>query len=205
MLGSATASLAQDAQWRVAGGLEYAHVTGDDGYLGAGPGVSGGVEFALTEAFTIGVEGGVARHRRDLDFYAIAFDADGRLLPLPYTERWEGTARFVMLTVAHAWGATSIRPVVLASAGMMSHGGTSGRPLTTPQVPPGYTLQHDGGVVTRRGRHVTAFAFEGGGGVDIDVAPRVTLRPFAALRLTGTGNVGPKYIIRSGARVVVAW
>jgi hypothetical protein len=200
----ATASFAQDRPWRVAGALEYARITEDEGFLGAGPGVSGGVEFALTEATTLGVDGGATRHIRDLDFHAVAFDAEGRPVPLPYTERWEGTAGFVMITVAHAFGATPIRPVVWGGAGLMSHGGTSSRQLTTPQVPPGYILQDDDGF-TRQGRRVTAFAFEGGGGMDVEVTPRVTVRPFAALRLANTANVGPKYIIRSGARVAVAW
>jgi hypothetical protein len=204
LVSGATASFAQDGPWRVTGSAEYARITEDDGFLGAGPGVSGGVEFALTDATTIGVDGGMTRHIRDLGFHAIAFDADGRPVPLAYTLRWEGTARFVMLTVAHAFGTTSIRPVVWSGAGWMSHGGTSSRPLTMPQVPPGYILQDDPGVA-RQGRGVTAFAFEGGGGIDVEVTPRVTVRPFAALRLANTGNVGPKYIIRSGARVAVAW
>jgi hypothetical protein len=46
---------------------------------------------------------------------------------------------------------------------------------------------------------------DGGGGVDIRLAGPVTIRPFAGLRLVNTGNFGPKYIIRTGARIAVRW
>lgn len=199
-----TASLAQDGRWRVAGAVEYAHITEDDGFLGAGPGASGSLEFALTDATAIGVEGGVIRHIRDLDFHAIAFDPNGRIEAFPYTERWEGTATFVMGTASHAFGSARARPVVWGGVGVMSHGGTSRGPRTLPQIPAGYTLQ-DGDAVARRGRSSSAVATEGGAGVDIGVAERVTIRPFAGLRLVNTGNVGPKYIIRTGARVTMSW
>jgi hypothetical protein len=46
---------------------------------------------------------------------------------------------------------------------------------------------------------------DGGAGVDIDLGDRLVLRPFAGLRLVDTGNVGPKYILRGGARIAVGW
>lgn len=204
LLAAPLPSLAQDGQWRVAGAVEFAHVTEDDGLLGSGPGGSGSVEFGLTEATAAGVEIGVMRHVRDLGFHAIAFDPSGRIDAFPYTERWEGTATFVMGTVSHAFGSARARPVVWGGAGFMSHGGTSHRPRTMPVIPPGYTLQ-EGDAVARKGPSSSAVATDGGGGVDIDVADRLTVRPFAGLRLVSTGNVGPKYIIRAGVRVAVAW
>jgi opacity protein-like surface antigen len=204
LLALPSAGRAQEGRWRATAAVEYAHITEDDGFLGVGIGGGGGVEFALTDRTTLGLDVSAVRHIRDLEFYAVAFDAGGRPVPLPFTERWEGTARFGLVTIAHAFGTASLRPVVWGGAGMMSHGGTSSRPLTSPQVPPGYTLQ-EGDTFTRLGRSSTAFAFEGGGGVDIDVTPRVTQRPFAGLRLVNTENVGPKYIIRAGTRVAIGW
>jgi hypothetical protein len=199
-----TASLAQNGRWRVAGAVEYAHITEDDGFLGAGPGASGSLEFALTDATTIGVEGGLMRHIRDLDLHAVAFDPNGRIEALPYIERWEGTAAFVIGTVSHAFGSARARPVVWGGVGIMSHGGTSRGPRTLPQIPPGYTLQA-GDAVERQGRSSRARAMDGGAGVDIAVTERMVIRPFAGFRLVNTGNVGPKYIIRTGARVSMSW
>jgi hypothetical protein len=204
LLALPAASVAQDGRWRVAGSVEYAHITEDDGFLGAGPGGSGTVELRLTGATSVGVEVGAMRHVRDLGFHAIAFDANGRIEAFPYTERWEGTATFVMATVSHAFGSARARPVVWGGVGLMSHSGTSSGPLTMPEIPAGYTVQ-EGDVVARTGRSSSALAMDGGGGVDIDVADRVSVRPFAGLRLVNTGNFGPKYIIRAGVRVGVGW
>lgn len=197
-------SLAQDGRLRVAGAVEFARITEDDGFLGSGPGGSGAVEIRLTDLTSVGVEVSTLRHVRDLAFHAVAFDPGGRIDAFPYTERWEGTATFVMATVSRAIGSARVRPVVWGGVGGMWHGGTSRGPLTMPQIPPGYALQ-DGDVAAREGRSSIALATEGGAGVDIGVAGRVTVRPFAGLRLVNTGNFGPKYIIRVGARVAVAW
>lgn len=197
-------SFAQDGRWRVAGAVEFAHITEDDGFLGSGPGGSGAIEARLTDATSVGVEVGVIHHIRDLGFYAIAFDPGGRIEPFPYTERWEGTATFVMGTLSHAFGSARARPVIWGGVGAMSHGGTARGPRTMPQIPLGYTLQ-DGDAVPRKGRSSSALATEGGAGLDIDVTARLTLRPFAGLRLVNTGNVGPKYILRAGVRIAAGW
>jgi hypothetical protein len=197
-------SLAQDGRWRAGGTVEFAHITEDDGFLGSGPGVSGAVEVRLTDATAVGLEIGAMHHVRDLGFHAVAFDPDGRIEAFPYTERWEGTATFVMATVSHAFGSARARPVVWGGAGVMWHGGTSRGPLTMPAIPPGYTLQGDVGV-TREGRSSSGAAVDGGAGVDIDVMERMAVRPFFGLRLVNTENVGPKYIIRVGARFAVTW
>jgi hypothetical protein len=197
-------ALAQGGRWRAAGAIEFAHITEDDGFLGSGPGGSGAVEARLTDATSVGVEVGVMRHIRDLGFHAVAFDPAGRIEAFPYTERWEGTATFVMGTLSHAFGSARARPVIWGGVGSMSHGGTSRGPRTMPQIPPGYTLQ-DGDAVARKGRSSSAFAMEGGAGLDVDVTERLTLRPFAGLRLVNTGNVGPKYILRAGLRLAAGW
>jgi hypothetical protein len=197
-------SFAQDGRWRAAGAVEYAHITEDDGFLGSGPGVSGAVEVRLTGATAVGLEVGAMRHVRDLSFHAVALDPDGRIEAFPYTERWEGTATFVVATVSHAFTSARVRPVLWGGAGVMWHGGTSRGPLTMPAIPPGYTLQGDVGV-TREGRSSSGAAVDGGAGVDIDVVDRMAVRPYVGLRLVNTENVGPKYIVRVGARVAVTW
>jgi hypothetical protein len=188
----------------VVGTVAYARITEDDGYLGAGIDGAGGLQLHLTNATSLEIEIGRERHIRDLELFAVAFDAQGRPRGLPYTERWEGTATFVLGLVSHTFGSARVRPVVWGGGGLMSHGGTSRGPLTAPQVPPGFTLQ-PGDAEARRGRSSKAFAMDGGFGVDVRVTDRLTAGPIVGLRLVNTGNFGPKYIIRSGGRIRFRW
>jgi hypothetical protein len=199
-LAFASAAFAQSSRLSVVGGVDYARITEDDGYLGAGLGAAGGLQLHLTEATGLEIEVGRRRHVRDLGFHAVAFDPQGRVEAFPFTARWEGTATFVMATVSHAFGMRRVRPVVSGGGGFMSHGGTTRGPLTLPQIPPGHTAQ-PGDLDERKGTSSSGFAVDGGAGVDVRVSRRVTVRPLVALRLVGTGNVGPKYIIRTGARI----
>jgi len=186
------------------GTIEYARITEDDGYLGAGFGGAGGLQFRLTDATSVELEVGRERHVRDLGFSAVAYDAQGRPEPFPFTERWEGTATFVLGLVSHTFGSARVRPVVWGGGGLMAHGGTSRGPLTFPQVRPGFTLQ-PGSLDSRTGRSSTALVVDGGIGADVRLTDRLTVRPFGGLRLANTGNVGPKYIVRSGARIAYRW
>jgi hypothetical protein len=188
----------------VVGATEYARITEDDGYLGAGFGGAGGLQFHLTKATSVEIEIGRERHIRDLGLFAVAYDAQGRVEAFPFTERWAGTATFVLGLVSRTFGSARVRPVIWGGGGLMSHGGTSRRPLSPPQIPPGFTLQ-PGDVETRQGRSSKAFAMDGGIGADVALSDRVTVRPFGGLRLVNTGNFGPKYIIRSGARIALHW
>ena len=86
----------------------------------------------------------------------------------------------------------------------MHHGGTSSILVSTPQIPPGYTLQ-EGELITGRGPGSDALVVDGGAGVEVNLTDRVGVRPFAGLRLVSTGNFGPKYIIRGGVRLAVHW
>lgn len=204
VMGLPRASLAQPGRLSAVGTVEYARITEDDGYLGAGVGGAGGLQFHLTDATSVEVEIGLERHVRDLGFFALARDAQNRIQPVPYTEQWTGTATYVLGLVSHTFGSARARPVIWGGGGLMSHGGTSRGPLTLPEVPPGFTLEPIDTEV-RRGRSSKAFAMDGGGGVDIRLAGPVTIRPFAGLRLVNTGNFGPKYVIRTGARIAVRW
>jgi hypothetical protein len=188
----------------VIGGIEYAHITEDDGFLGKGLGGSAGIALHLTRATSLEVEVGWERHRRDLGFHAVAFDETGRVGAFPYTARWAGTATFVLGLVSHTFGTAKVRPLVWVGGGLMHHGGTSRGPLTLPAVPPGYTLQPDE-LRAGRGRSSDALTLDGGAGVEIELTDRVGMRPFAGIRLVNTGNVGPKYIVRGGVRLAVHW
>ena len=195
---------AGDAQtpwrWAVAGTLDYARITDDESFLGSGLGGAATLGWRLTGATGLEVEVGRTRHVRNLGFYAVAHDARGRPEAIPYTQRWQGTATFAIAAITHSFGAGAVRPVVWGGGGLMTHGGTVRGPVVLPQVPAGFTLQ-PGEAETRRGSSSRALALDGGFGVDVRVAPRVTLRPFAGLRLANTGNVGPKYVVRTGIRV----
>jgi hypothetical protein len=195
------AGSAQPNRRLLAGGsIEYARITDDESFLGSGLGAAGTVGWRFTDATSLEVEAGRTRHRRDLGLFAVARDAQGRLDALPYTQRWEGTATFVVASVAHAFGSGSVRPVVWGGGGFMRHGGTVRGPVVAPQVPAGFSLQ-PGDAETRRDGKSHGMVADGGFGVDVRVAPRITLRPFAGLRLTNTDNVGPKYVVRTGIRV----
>jgi hypothetical protein len=189
----------------VAAGAEYAHITEDEGFLGSGPGWMIGGEYKLTEATALGLELIFDRHVRDLNFFAVARDAQGRLQPLPYVERWEGEAIFVVGTVSHAFGVGRFVPIVFGGGGLMSHGGTLRGPRTAPEIPAGYVLEPGQVEPSRRGRSSRAVAIDGGGGVEWRVNERYALRPFGGIRLVNTGNAGPKYVIRGGVRAVVRW
>lgn len=194
-------ALAQPAgRLLAAGTIEYARMTDDESLLGSGVGVAGSVGWRFTGATSLEVEVGRTRHRRDFGLYAVVRDAQGRIDAIPFTERWEGTATFVVASVAHAFGSGAVRPVLWGGGGVMTHGGTVRGPVAPPQVPPGYTLQ-PGDADTRRGSKSSGLLADGGGGVDVRVGSHVTVRPFAGLRLTSTDDVGPKYIVRTGIRV----
>ena len=195
-----SASAQPAGRFSAAGTIEYARITDDESFLGRGAGVAGNAAWWLTGATALEIEAGRTRHVRDLGFFAVARDAQGRTEPIPYTQRWEGTATFVIASVSHTFGAGSVRPVLWGGGGVMSHGGTLRHPLVAPQPPPGFSLQ-PGDAETHRGARTQALAVDGGFGIDVRVAPRVTLRPFAGVRLANTGNFGPKYVVRSGVRV----
>ena len=201
MVTAPSAALAQSRPGpSVVGEIDYARITEDDGYLGAGIGGGGGVRFHLTDATSVGVEVSRSHHVRDLGLYAVAYDAAGRPEPFPFTVRREGNATWLLGTISHTFGSARVRPLVWGGGGMMWHGGTSRRPLAAPQVRAGFTLQ-PGTLESRRGESVSAFAADGGAGVEVWLSDRLAVVPFAGLRLANTGNFGPKYIVRGGARV----
>lgn len=197
---SGTASAQEPGRIGVAGTIDYTRITDDESFLGSGIGAAGSVRWRLTDATGLEVEVGRARHVRDLNLFAVARDAQGRFEPVPYTQRWEGTATFVVAAVSRRFGSGRARPVVWGGGGVMSHGGTRRAPLVAPQPPPGFSLQ-PGDPETHDGAGSTALVGDGGVGVEVRVAPRVTVRPFTGVRFANTGNFGPKYIVRGGVRI----
>jgi hypothetical protein len=185
----------------IVGEVDYTRITEDDGYLGAGIGGGGGVRFHLTDATSVGVEVGRTHHVRDLGLYAVGFDANGRIDAFPYTRRVEGNATWLLGTISHAFGSARVRPLLWGGGGMMWHGGTTSAPRTMPVVAAGFVLQpHD--LDSGRGPSVSALAGDGGIGVEVRASRKLSLVPFAGLRFANTANTGPKYIVRSGLRVV---
>lgn len=188
------------SRFAFAGTLDYARIMDDDSFLGSGIGAAGTLGWRLTDATSLEIEVGRTRHVRDLALHAVVRDAQGRFDGVPYTQRWQGTSTFVLASVGHAFGSGSVRPVIWGGGGWMTDGGTQRGPVALPQVPPGYSLE-PGQLDSVRGARATALALDGGAGVDVRVTPRVTVRPFAGLRLAHTGNFGPKYVFRTGVRV----
>jgi hypothetical protein len=195
------AALAQSrSPLSIVGGPEYAHITEDEGFLGAGFGGVFGLQFHLNRQTAVEIEVTRDHHVRDLDFFAVAHDPQGRPVPLPYTERWKGNATFVLGLISHRFGTSRAPLVVWGGGGIMTHSGTTRGPLTLPDVPPNYTIV-SADLQTRQGRRVNAMTGDGGAGVDVRLGERLTLRPFAGVRLTMAGGAGPKYIMRGGARL----
>jgi hypothetical protein len=197
---SGTASAQPSGRIGIAGTIDYARMTDDESLLGSGIGAAGSLQWRLSEATGLEVEVGRTRHVRDLNLFAVAHDSQGRFEPVPYTERWEGTATFLVASVAHAFGSGRARPLLWGGGGYMWHGGTRRGPVVAPQPPPGFSLQ-PGDAQTREGADTSALVADGGFGIDVRVAPRITVRPFAGLRLTSAGQIGPKYIVRTGVRI----
>lgn len=197
---SRTASAQPPGRIGVAGTIDYARMTDDESLLGDGIGGAASVRWRFTEDTALEVEAGRSRHVRDLHLFAVAQDAQGRIEPIPYTQRWEGTATFVIASVAHTFGSGRARPVLWGGGGLMSHGGTRRGPVGVPQAPPGFSLQPLD-TETRQGASSNALVADSGVGIDVRVAPRITVRPFAGVRLTSAEQVGPKYIVRTGIRI----
>jgi len=197
---SRSASAQAPGRVGVAGTIDYARMTDDESFLGGGIGGAGSVQWRFTEATGLEVEVGRTRHVRDLDLFAVAQDAQGRIQPVPYTQRWEGTATFLVASLAHTFGSGRARPVLWGGGGLMYHGGTRRGPVVAPQAPPGFSLQPLG-LETHEGSSSNALVADGGVGIDVRVAQRITVRPFAGLRLTSAEQVGPKYIVRTGVRI----
>ena len=183
-----------------AGTIEYARITDDESLLGAGIGGAGGVAWRLTDATALEIEAGRTRHVRDFHRVAVAVDGQGGFQQVPLVQRWEGAGTFVIASVAHAFGSGRARPVLWGGGGVMSHGGTRRGPVALPQVPPGFALQPLD-TETIEGESSRALVADGGAGLEVRLAPRVSVRPFVGVRFANTGNVGPKYVIRTGVRV----
>lgn len=113
--------------------------------------------------------------------------------------RSEGTATFVIGSVARQFGSARARPVIWGGAGIMHHPGTLGTVDEVIGLPPGVVLPPS--FADRRGPAVTALAFDGGAGLDVLTTDRLSARPYAGSRFIRTGNHGPKLEWRVGVRL----
>lgn len=218
LLAQAAAAGAQPAnRLGLGGGIEYANITEDDGFLGDGLGWTANVEWRWTRNTAVEFELSRERHVREGRAGTVFAQSDGSLVPYSFTWRWEGTATFLFGTVTRTFGAWRVRPLLFGGGGLMRHPGTmsittdfspSGEPFALPPdvpAPEAEAAPDPGARLYHRGRGATAAAIEGGGGLAVRAGERLVVRPYAALRLATTGNYGPKYIIRSGLRVMVLW
>ncbi len=179
------------------GGLEFAHITEDEGLLGTGPGVRGGLTIRLSPSTMVEFEIGAERHIRNFVFYGSP--TVPTFAPVPYEVRWSGTAGFGVARLTHAFGRRAVRPIAWGGAGVMHQAGTR------------HEITDDGGLpfpdAERRSVSpaVTAFVLDGGGGVDVAVGREWRVRPYAGMRLAFTGGYGPRYILRTGADIGWRW
>jgi hypothetical protein len=177
-------------------GFEIVHSTEDEGSLGMGPGILGGVTYQLTSATALAAEIGAQWHERNFTFLTAV---PGQIQPLPYEVRWSGRAVFLLATVRHAFGQGRTRPFVYGGGGLMHDNGTTSRITDRSQLPASVSLpNHDFQSPT-----ATVGALDGGAGVQVELRSGLSVRPFGGLRLTAAGETGPKYIIRGG--VAVGW
>jgi hypothetical protein len=122
-----------------------------------------------------------------------------------------------MGTVTRAFGDSRVRPMIWGGGGLLRHPGTmssatdfspAGEPFILPPwlpAPEAELAPDFGARLQSRGPGVTAAAIESGVGAAVSATDHLVVRPYATLRLANTGNYGPKYIIRSGVRVMVHW
>lgn len=144
----------------------YGSVWGDEGSLGKGGVVGGGGGFAITGH--LAVEGAVtaSRHER-AGFIA-----------------WEGEPRAVTARAVYRFGRSdsSARPFVAGGIGYFRYPGTvTETRFDSPGAPP-----H----IVSRDWLVSGRAFDAGGGVEVNLTPRLFLRPEFWLTLGG-GNHAP--------------
>jgi hypothetical protein len=180
-------------RWGAFAGVEVAHSTEDEGFLGAGPGVYGGVSYRLARNTSLAMEIGTERHVRDFRFLTAV---PGQIQPVPFDVRWAGSAVFLVANVQHGFGATRARPFVFGGGGLMHDAGTTRRIVDRSEVPASVTLPPHFDSPS-----ATVSVIDGGGGVEIRIRDRLRLEPFAGIRLASSGETGPKYIVRYGLTV----
>jgi hypothetical protein len=204
LIGPAPAGAQPASRWFAAGAVELARTTEDDGFLGSGPGWSAGLGLRLTSKTSVTIEVGGERHVRNLRHGFTVTDATGRLHTLFADTRWDGTGSFAIGAVSRTLGRGRARPVVWGGGGWLWHGGTRYIVVRRDELPPG--AEPPGWIYQdTTGRAVNAPVVEGGGGVEFEAGARLAVRPYASLRLIGTDNEGPKYVVRYGMSVRVGF
>jgi hypothetical protein len=164
--------------WRIVAGIGFGRVYDDEGSLGSGPEVSGGVGFRLTRTWSI--EGVVSRHRHERnDAFRVdshATSAVGRLVA--HVGREDGPARLFLS----------------AGGGVVRHAGTVSFAGGPPVPPAAY--------------EATGALLELGVGVDIAASQRWFIRPGVQVRVSKLDRptFGPEPPYSTGlATVTVGW
>jgi len=160
----------------------------DEGSLGSGMGLGGGITVGLTTAVAVEVDLLRGRHER--------MTSDGGL-------RWQGTPIIATAGVRYRFGGGRVRPYVSGGAGVLRYSGsfTEARPI---RLPPGATTaDYPMRTVSRSG---SAFVMAGGLGVEIDIANGWFVQPDARLVLTNPDNPQPLFFVtRSGVSFGYRW
>jgi hypothetical protein len=135
-------------------------------------------------------------HRRDLTFYAVTLDPDGRPMATPYTSALTGSATYALAQLRYAFSDSRVRPYVAGAIGVMRYSG-NGWGAVFPPV--------EGVVRPTGGITATARAMSGTVGLDAFVTRRVSFGPYFSLLLANTGETGTKNALHGGVRATFAW
>jgi hypothetical protein len=182
--GAAAAQPASDVRFEAFGDIGYARTWDDEGLLGSGAGLSGGVGVLLTDRITVQAVVSRIPYYRDIEYLTF----DGRVL----FAGAEASFRSVRRTV---------RPFLTAGAGVFHDSGVWVQKTIVDLSQPR--------VHTTIDREYTLAAFTTSGGLDIALTERASLR--AGVRLygllqTGQGrDLAPHSIIQPGVGFAWRW
>jgi hypothetical protein len=182
--GTASAQPASRTRFEAFGDIGYARTWDDEGLLGSGAGLSGGIGIRLTDRTTVQALVSRTPYHRDIEYLTF----DGRIL-------------FAGAEASFRSARRTVRPFVTAGAGVFNDSGAwVQKTIVDPSQPRVHTSVE---------RDYTLAAFTVSGGLDVALSERASLR--AGVRLygllqTGEGrDLAPHTIIQPGVGVAYRW
>jgi hypothetical protein len=183
----------------------YGHVTEDDGFLGDGLEVGGGVRLFLNDRLFFPVE--VVHQRIGTNFdRLVAFDDPASPTGVPFfvslNLRFQGSATFVTTGIGRRYLSGQVRPSLTGEVGFMHYSGLESSVENEEAIPDRLVPQEP-----LTGRSVgTNTVFVGStGSLWFQIGERWHVQPGGGLRFAVTGNDGPKYILRIHISGGVSW
>src|SRR5262245_32144026 len=169
-----------DSRWLVFSDVAYARTWDDEGLLGHGAGLSGGVGYRVTSRMFLQALIQRIRYHRDIEYLTF----DGRVL-------------FGAVEAAFQSANPKVRPIVTIGLGVFNDDGVwIHKPIVSPALPR---------VESRSPRNFNLGAMTASGGVDFRVSDRTSIR--TTVRFHGLLNTGddaaPHIIIQPG--IGIAW